>query len=320
MDERVRSVQAEESLRDLKVRAAWFYYVEGLTQEQIAAAMGISRAKVVRLLFAARNEGIVRIRIDAQDAERVALERGLCSRYGLAEAIVVPAGGNDDAQVASAIGHAAAAYLRGELRDGLSLAVGWGTTLTMMVRALGRPSVRGIAVISLLGGMTHSRAVNPAAVARRMADLLKADCYQLTAPLIVSDEATRAALWAERGLHELRDRARRADIALVSVGDVSERATLFREDLVPRAQLASLRAAGAVGDVLCQFVDADGRIVDHPLNRHVLAVDLADLRDVRRIVIVSGGERKVEALRAALKAVRASVLITDESAAAGLVA
>jgi DNA-binding transcriptional regulator LsrR (DeoR family) len=320
MDERVRAAEGETPLRDLKVRAAWFYYVEGLTQEQIAAAMRISRAKVVRLLFAARNEGIVRIRIDAPDAQRVALERGLVARYRLAEAIVVPARNGGGSDAAGAIGHAAAAYLRGELRDGLSLAVGWGATLTAMVRALGRPNARDVSVISLLGGMTHSRAVNPAAVARRLADLLKADCFQLTAPLIVTDEATRTALWAERGLRELRERARRADLALISVGDVSERATLFREDLVPRAQLESLRTAGAVGDVLCQFVDGQGRVVDHPLNRHALAVDLEDLRQVRRIVIVSGGARKVDALRAALKAVPASVLITDDVAAAGLLA
>ena len=316
----MRPSDAESRQRDLKVRASWLYYVEGLTQEQIAAQMRISRAKVVRLLFAARSEGIVRIRIDAEDAERVALERALVARYGVTEAIVVPAPVDDDAGVAAAVGHAAGIYVHGELRDGLSLAVGWGSTLTAMIRALGRPALRGVSVISLLGGMTHSRTVNPAAVARRLADLLKAECYQLTAPLIVADEATRAALWAERGLRELRERARRADLAVVSVGDVSERATLFREELVPRAQLASLRAAGAVGDVLCQFVDAEGRLVDHPVNRHALAVELADLRGVRRIVIASGGARKAEALRAAMKALPGSALVTDHAAATGLLA
>ena len=58
--------------------------------------------------------------------------------------------------------------------------------------------------------------------------------------------------------------------------------------------------------------------MDHPLNRHVLAIDLADLREVRSIVVVSGGTRKVEALRGALKAVPARVLITDQAAATGL--
>ena len=91
--------------------------------------------------------------------------------------------------------------------------------------------------------MTRSRAVNPAAVARRIADALHADCYQLAAPLVVAPSATRAALWSESGLRDLRERARRADIALVSCGDLAEDATLFREGLLSRAELAGLRAA-----------------------------------------------------------------------------
>ena len=39
---------------DLGVRAAWLYYVEELTQADIARALGLSRAKVIRLLAAAR--------------------------------------------------------------------------------------------------------------------------------------------------------------------------------------------------------------------------------------------------------------------------
>jgi DNA-binding transcriptional regulator LsrR (DeoR family) len=151
-----------------------------------------------------------------------------------------------------------------------------------------------------------------------MADLFGADCYQLTAPVFVANEATRAALWKEPGLHELLERARRVDLALVSVGDVGEGATLFREGLLPRSQLSSLVAAGAVGDVLCHFLDAKGRVVDHPVSRRVIAVGLEDLRRVPKIVIAAGGRRKVAAIRAALKATDARVLITDEAAARGL--
>ena len=53
---------------------------------------------------------------------------------------------------------------------------------------------------------------------------------------------------------------------------------MFRQGLLPRSALASLRAAGAVGDVLCHFIDAEGKVVDHPVNRRVVAVDLEDLR------------------------------------------
>ena len=61
---------------DPGVRAAWLYYVEGLTQEQIARAMNVSRAKVIRLLAAARESGVVRIRIDGAGSEQIALEHG----------------------------------------------------------------------------------------------------------------------------------------------------------------------------------------------------------------------------------------------------
>jgi len=302
---------------DLKVRAAWLYYVEELTQEQIARVMNISRAKVIRLLAAARDGGIVRIRIEARGSEQIALERKLVAAFGLRDAIVVPAPA-DEAEVATVVGHAAGTYLSDQVRDGLSLGVGWGATLHMSLKALSTQPFERLSVISFLGGMTHSRAVNPSAVARRMADALGADCYQLTAPLVVADGAMRAALWAEPGLNELLERARRVDLALVSVGDVSDEATLFREGLLPRSQLSSLRAAGAVGDVLCHFIDAEGRVVDHPASRRVIAVDLEDLRRVPKIVIASGGRRKVAALRAALKAMTVSVLITDEAAATGL--
>ena len=200
----------------------------------------------------------------------------------------------------------------------MSIGVGWGQTLSMSLKAIGGEPFDRVSVISLLGGMTHSRAVNPSAVARRMADAFGADCYQLTAPVFVADEATREALWAEPALHELLQRARRVDIALVSVGDVSADATLFREGLLPRSELASLRAAGAVGDVLCHFLDAEGRVVDHPVNRRVIAVGLEDLRRVPKIVIAAGGARKVAPIRAALAATRARVLITDEAAARAL--
>lgn len=305
------------ALPDLRVRAAWLYYIEDMTQEQIARFMNISRAKVIRLLASARDSGIVRIRIEGRASEQIALERQLVAAFGLSNAIVVPAPA-DEAEVATVVGHAAGTYLSDQIKDGMSLGVGWGATLHMSLKALAAQPCQRLSVVSLLGGMTHSRTVNPSAVARRIADAFGAECYQLTAPVVVANESVRTALWSEPGLRELLDRARRVDLALVSVGDVSEEATLFRQGLLPRSVLASLRAAGAVGDVLCHFIDIEGNVVDHPVNRRVVAVGLDDLRRVAKIVIAAGGRRKVAAIRAALKATGAGVLITEEAAARGL--
>ncbi|MEO5701965.1 MAG: sugar-binding transcriptional regulator [Casimicrobiaceae bacterium] len=302
---------------DLPVRAAWLYYIEGLTQQEVARVMKISRAKVIRLLAGAREQGVVRIRIDAKGPTQLVLEQQLIKAYKLSEVIVAPAPA-DEGALAAVVGHAVGTYLADQVRDGMALGVGWGATLSMSLKSMGTQTFARFSVISLLGGMTHSRAINPSAVARRIADAFGADCYQLTAPVFVASEATRRALWEEPGLKDLLERARRLDLAVVSVGDVSEESTLFREGLLPRSHLRSLIEAGAVGEVLCHFLDDAGKVIDHSVSRRVVAVGLEELKRAPKIVIAAGGRRKVQAIGAALKATGAQVLITDESAARGL--
>ena len=45
------------------VTAAWLYYHQDQTQQQIAKRLGVSRATVVRLLQTAREDGLVEIRV-----------------------------------------------------------------------------------------------------------------------------------------------------------------------------------------------------------------------------------------------------------------
>jgi DNA-binding transcriptional regulator LsrR (DeoR family) len=312
-------LDARASARDEGVRAAWLYYAEAMTQAQIARAMGIPRARVIALLAAARDSGLVRVRIEAKSRAQAEIEQALVDRFALEQAVVAPAPAADD-DAAVVVGHAAGTWLGDQLRDGLAVAVGWGATLHMSLKAVGEVPLARTSVISLLGGITHSRTITPATVARRLADALHGECYQLTAPLVVDDAAIVRKLWDEPGLADLRRRARRADLALISVGDVSAEATLFREGLLPASAIASLRDAGAVGDVLCRFLDARGAPVNHEVNRRTIAVGLEDVAAVPRIVVASGGRRKAAALRAALRALEVAVLITDESAARELLA
>src|SRR5438132_9754874 len=74
----------------LATRAAWLYFVAGLTQAQVAKKLGLNRIRVNRLLAEARDRGLVQIRITGRLADCVALEDRLVKRFGLSEAIVVP--------------------------------------------------------------------------------------------------------------------------------------------------------------------------------------------------------------------------------------
>jgi DNA-binding transcriptional regulator LsrR (DeoR family) len=279
---------------DLKIRAAWLYFVEGLTQEQVAKVLNLTRIKIVRLLSAARADGTVQISIQAQSAQLVALERGLCAALDLETAIVVPSAASPE-NSATMVGFAAGQWLHENMRDGIALAVGWGSTLSLALKGIAARECRGASVVSLMGSMTHSRAINPSAVARRMADIFSADCFQLTAPVFVSTPQIRQILFAEPALQELALRASRADLALISVGNMEEGSTLEREGLVTQRDIQTLRASGAVADVLGHFIDPAGQLVAHPLNERVMAVALHDVRSIPRVAIASGGVEKAAA-------------------------
>jgi DNA-binding transcriptional regulator LsrR (DeoR family) len=302
---------------DLKVKAAWLYYVEGLTQEQVARHLNVSRLKVLRMLAACNDEGVVRISIAGETASQVALERSLEAEFDLEEAIVVPSP-TDPSATPKMIGHAAAEYISNAIYDGVTVGVGWGATLHQSLGSLARRMTNDVAVVSLLGGLVRSQWINPSLFAWRMAEAFGAESFALTAPVYLSDPALRQHLWQEPQLRALLDRAKKMDLAFVGVGGISDNSTVFQHGILPQSDIASLRRAGAVADVLCQFVDAEGRLVDHPVNRQVMAIDLDVLKATPKVIIVAGGQEKLAAIQAALRATGAKVLITDASTAVGL--
>ena len=93
---------------------------------------------------------------------------------------------------------------------------------------------------------------------------------------------------AEGSVQDVLGQARNADLALVTVGDLSKRSLMIELGLVGPEDARTLKAAGAVGDLLGHYLNKDGEEVDHPLNRRVISLDLEDLRHIRKVVLVSG--------------------------------
>ncbi len=80
----------------LRLRAAWLYYNQGLTQKDVAEQLGISRTTVIRLLDEAMRRSEVQIWINEGIDDCVELAIKLERAYGLDEAIVVPSPASAD--------------------------------------------------------------------------------------------------------------------------------------------------------------------------------------------------------------------------------
>lgn len=300
---------------DVKLRAAWLYHVEQFTQEEVARQLGLNRSKVLRLLAAAREEGLVQVSINGRGSDMLQLEQALMARFRLQQAIVVPVSGLSESLSIKAVAHATGRYLSDQMTDGVSIGVGWGATLHHAIRSLAWRHVRDATVVSLLGEVTHAGVDSPSAVAWQLAHFYRTELYQITAPVFVPDPALAQALWQIDEMAKLQTRARQLDLVLLSVGDLSRQASIFRRGLLGWDTADNLKAAGAVGDVLCHFVDASGQVIDHPANQRVMAIHPASLAPVPRIVISSCGARKAQAMIAGIAATQAHVLIVDETAA-----
>lgn len=298
----------------LKTRVAWLYFVEGKTQDEIVSLTDLSRSRVLRILAASRRDGTVQIRVTSNLATCVELERALEERWKLTRAIVIPEP-QDTAQTSAILGAELGAYLSRTMSDRTTVGLGWGQTLSSALPSISPRQVDGTRVVSLLGGLTRVSSVNPSEFAWRVADRLNAECHLLTAPVFAPDRETREALRNHPGIAELFSRARTLDMAIVSVGALTPHSVFYEYGLLSREEIASLESAGAVGDVLCHFIDEDGEVIRHPVNDRVVAVSPLDLRATRDVILVSGGWHKLKAITAALKLLRPSVLIVNERVA-----
>ncbi len=299
---------------DIKARVAWLYYMEGMTQDQIAQEIGIHRTRVLRMLSASRQDGTVQIRVTAKLSRCVELERRIESAFNIERAIVIP-DPKGSAPVAQVVGSVLGAFIADSLQSRMTVGLGWGRTLSHSLPAIVNNGHSEITVVSLLGGLTKVSAVNPSEFAWRIADRLSADCYLLAAPVFAPDLHTREALMTHPGIKEIFQRADQLDLAILSVGDLSPHSTFAQYGLLEREEFASLHRAGAVGDVLCRFINAQGDVIQHPINDRVVAVDPRKLTNARKIVLASGGWHKFQAILASIRLLRPNVLITDEAVA-----
>lgn len=301
----------------LRARAVWLYFVEGLTQNDIAKLLGVNRVAIVRLLADARRRNEVRITVAAPIFELTGIERAVEQAYGIDRVIAAPLSDHDVDPVRP-IAAAAGAFINANVRSGQTVGVGWGRTLYNTLPFIAGSTLDNFRVVSLLGGIAAARRFNPAEFAWKFAELFQGEGFLIPAPALVDSAATKHALLEHCGLSAIFDMADHLDMALLSVGGISTMTTSYRIGHVTEAERQSLIEAGAVGDVLYNFIDCDGRLVDHQVNTRSLSVELDRLKRTPERVLVSGGKEKIVAMRAAIKVLQPTVLITDEVTAQSL--
>ena len=300
----------DEQTYALATKAAWYYYMEDNTQAQIAETMGVSRAKVIRLLEEARAQGIVQFSFRKNDSQRVSAEQLLIDRFGLKDAFVVPTP-LDSSAINQSIAQGAAHYVSDHLREDGYLNIGYGDTVSRMLGFLAKNREESLNVVSLTGGVSYYLpSVGTTAYSMHL--------FLTPSPLVVSSRQVRDALLDEKSLQDVSTMTEYADMSVVGIGAAVEGATVLRNGILNEGELTVLKMQGAVGDVLNHFMDKDGNLIQTEIEDRVISTDLDKLRQLKNVVGVAGGKDKVMAIKAVLNGGYLNVLITDSDTAAEL--
>jgi DNA-binding transcriptional regulator LsrR (DeoR family) len=304
----------------MATRAAWLHYAGGLTQAEVAKRLGLTSLKAHRLIMKANQEGLVKVYIDGDVAECVELEQRLSSRYGLDYCEVVPDFDSDDLPL-KALGISGAQFLKREIERGETalIGVGHGRTLAACVEYLPRTPSNSTRFVSLLGGLTRKFSANPHDVIHRLAERTGAEAYVMPVPFFANTVEDRDVLFSQRGIREVFELAKSADLLMVGIGTVEREASLVATGMIEMSEIEGIQRDGGVGELLGHFFDESGRPIETTLSNRTFTLGREDLKN-RRTVAVAGGRIKARAIRAVLASGLLSGLITDERTAQALVA
>jgi deoxyribonucleoside regulator len=174
--------------------------------------------------------------------------------------------------------------------------------------------------VSAMGGSPLvDSPTNPNEIVRRLADRCGGQSVGLYAPASVESARMRAQLVREPAVAETLGIAARASIALVGIGGTDDACTMVRSGSVSLDEIRRLRDAGAVGDVLGNYVDADGGLVESPETGRLVSLSLDELHAIGTVVVVVSEAEKPLAILGVLRTGVVDVLVIDEGNARFLV-
>jgi len=306
----------DEKLSILK-DIAKYYYLENLTQAQIASRTGLSRPKISRLLSLAREKGVVKVFISELEENMENIEDELKSAFNLDKVKVVPVPPNDPALAFQVTCKEAAKFIADLLEDGDRIGVGWGGTLFEISKNLQHLSRKNSIIVQLFGNLDTGEADDFAndILSQFATKLDVKSSHIIPCPVIVDNQIIFDILMHDDKIKTSMNLAKSCNKLLINIGLPSTDNCLFKGGYINEKDVKNLQANSAAGCIGCRFYDEEGNIVDQQLDNRTIGISMEDIHKADSVITCVSGDHKAKALHAALKAGMLDVIIVDTVAA-----
>ncbi len=294
------------------------YYEHHLNQSEVARRMGFSRPKVSKLISEGRARRFVKIEIATPGEDFAALEIAVEDRYGLSEAVVVSSAETREATELAA-GAATSTVLGRVCTRSTALGISWGRSSRAVADMLSPQALVCGKVVPLVGGMGRAEAaLHSNQIAAILAGKLSAELLHLSAPAIAPSPQSRAELMEMPGIGDVLAEGAACDVAVVGIGGLLSSSTLVGAGYFTPEEFLGLKDAGAIGDVCCHFLDAEGEACLTEYSERVVGLTLEQIRLIPKVIGVATGAEKAQSVAAAIRGGYVSTLVCDRELAEAL--
>lgn len=303
-------------------RMAQMYYEENMTQNEIAKEFDMNRSSVSRYLKRMREKGIVKITIDYSIVSNIEMAERIKEKFNMKEVIVVKSESHESSNdKLKNMGKAAADFMDEILTDNDVVGFSWGRSLSFMVDEIHtNKSLKNAAFIPLIGGPLGSLEsryhVNN--ITFSAAEKYKSASFMVDLPAIFRNKDARTYFTNSEHYKEMKALWDKTTVAFVGIGSLEISNSLVFKNFYGEEFRKEVVKSKAAGDVLSQFYDIDGGLVETELNDRLIGKDIKGLRHLKYSVGIAESPEKVKGIIGALNGNYINVLVTTEETAVSI--
>ncbi len=307
-----------ENHNDLLVHISQLYYQQGLSQNEIAKIIGISRPTVSRLLVEAKENGVVEIIVHDPIRKNSDLSIELRQRFNLREVIIVSGTFKPDIALRRCA-KAATQFVSSIMENNFSIGFSWGRAITAFCDELKPKEYYNITVAQMAGCLgTGNPQLDGMQLAMEAAKKFNGSYTNIVSPVYVDHMLVQSALLASPQIKKAIAIASNVDIAITGIGTLSDsNSSLLLADCSTEEERNSIIKQGAVGHILARFFDINGNEVFFP-NHYPITAPLSAMKTPKWSIGIVSHASKAKATLAAIRGGFINCLIADDPLALAL--
>lgn len=305
----------------LILRIAKYYYLDGLSQQQIAEKENIHRSQISRILKLARELGYVKIRVSTPESCTAdVLSNQLREMLALKDVFVAPSLSRLSDQ-SEALYFFAARQLEEILPDCKNIGIGLGKTLyhvaSQLTNQRGDKALKFLSVVGSSG--TNNPYLQPSVILDNFAKHFNGSCHYNT--FTICQKRSMMSPFDLKRFDELKQAYEKLDTVVLSIaGPMNINYPYFDEFSLFRKKIDLTQALiKSHGNLLGHVMYENHESLQLPEDYFMTSMDLSLLEKTAQVICIAHGREKINPIISAAKQHYINVLITDEATAQALI-